>query len=611
MQSVAVRLIVEREREIQQFKSEIYYVVNGVFAIMNPDGSASEVKAQLGSRFKTVDEVLAFLEQCKASTYHVESIQKKPVKRTPAPPFTTSTLQQEAARKLGLTVSQTMMIAQHLYENGQITYMRTDSVNLSKLCLGASKEEIVRLYGSEYSKTRQYHTSSKGAQEAHEAIRPTYMDRTEIEGSAQEKRLYELIWKRTVASQMADAEIEKTTVTIAVKNQETGKRNEEEFVAQGEVVKFDGFIKVYRESLDDDEQQEEYGHILPPLHEGQELIRREINASERFVAGPQRYTEASLVHKMEELGIGRPSTYAPTISTIQQREYVIKGDKKGEERQYAVYTLKGKQISQRNRKEIVGSEKGKLIPTDIGIVVNDFLMKHFTEIMDYNFTAKVEQDFDKIAEGDEQWKDMMHSFYKDFEPTVEHTINSRDLHKAGERVLGKDPKTGKPVFVKIGRFGPVVQIGTADDNEKPTFAQMPKEKSIETITLEEALELFKLPREIGDYEGKPVTIGAGRFGPYILYDRKYTSVPKGTDPMSLTLDEAVGLIKEKQQEEKRKHLKVFVEDTKLEVLDGRYGPYLAYDGKNYRLPKSMHDKAAELTYEECMKVITATPVKKS
>ena len=504
-----------------------------------------------------------------------------------------------------------MMIAQHLYENGQITYMRTDSVNLSKLCLGASKEEIVRLYGSEYSKTRQYHTSSKGAQEAHEAIRPTYMDRTEIDGSAQEKRLYELIWKRTVASQMADAEIEKTTVTIAVKNQETGKRNEEEFVAQGEVVKFDGFIKVYRESLDDDEQQEEYGHILPPLHEGQELIRREINASERFVAGPQRYTEASLVHKMEELGIGRPSTYAPTISTIQQREYVIKGDKKGEERQYAVYTLKGKQISQRNRKEIVGSEKGKLIPTDIGIVVNDFLMKHFTEIMDYNFTAKVEQDFDKIAEGDEQWKDMMHSFYKDFEPTVEHTINSRDLHKAGERVLGKDPKTGKPVFVKIGRFGPVVQIGTADDNEKPTFAQMPKEKSIETITLEEALELFKLPREIGDYEGKPVTIGAGRFGPYILYDRKYTSVPKGTDPMSLTLDEAIGLIKEKQQEEKRKHLKVFVEDTKLEVLDGRYGPYLAYDGKNYRLPKSMHDKAAELTYEECMKVITATPVKKS
>ena len=603
VQSVAVRLIVEREREILNFKSEIYYVVNGIFAITNPDGSATEVKAQLGSRFKTEEEVMAFLEQCKTSDYTVESIVKKPVKRTPAPPFTTSTLQQEAARKLGLTVSQTMMIAQHLYESGLITYMRTDSVNLSKLCLGASKEEIVRLYGKEYSKTRQYHTSAKGAQEAHEAIRPTYMDRVEIEGSGQEKRLYELIWKRTVASQMADAEIEKTTVTIAIKNQESGVRSQEEFIAQGEVVKFDGFIKVYRESIDDEDQQDEFGHILPPMNEGQELTRREINAVERFVTGPQRYTEASLVHKLEELGIGRPSTYAPTISTIQQREYVQKGDKKGEDRPYTIYQLKGKQINQKTRKEIVGSEKGKLIPTDIGIVVNDFLMKNFAEIMDYNFTAKVEQDFDKIAEGDEKWTDMMRSFYKEFEPTVERTINSRDRHKAGERVLGKDPKSGKPVFVKIGRFGPVVQIGTADDNEKPTFAQMPKDKSIETITLEEALELFKLPREIGDYQCKPVTIGAGRFGPYILFDRKYTSVPKGVDPMSITLDEAIELIQEKQQEEKRKHLKTFPEDPKLEVLDGRYGPYLAYDGKNYRLPKNMHEKAAELTLEDCMKII--------
>ena len=461
----------------------------------------------------------------------------------------------------------------------------------------------MRLYGSEYSKTRQYHTSSKGAQEAHEAIRPTYMDKAEIEGSAQEKRLYELIWKRTVASQMADAEIEKTTVTIGIRNQETGVRCEEEFVAQGEVVKFDGFIKVYRESVDDDDQQEEFGHILPPLEDGQELVRREVNATERFTAGPQRYTEASLVHKMEELGIGRPSTYAPTISTIQQREYVQKGDKKGEDRSYAVYTLKGKQITQKTRKEIVGSEKGKLIPTDIGVVVNDFLMKNFTEIMDYNFTAKVEQDFDKIAEGDETWTDMMRSFYKEFEPTVERTINSRDQHKAGERVLGKDPKTGKPVFVKIGRFGPVVQIGTADDKEKPTFSQMPKDKSIETITLEEALELFKLPREIGEINGKPVTIGAGRFGPYVLYNRKYTSLPKGADPMTITLEEAIGLIQEKQQEEERKHLKKFDEDPKLEVVNGRYGPYLVYDGKNYRLPKNMHEKAAELTYEECMKVI--------
>ena len=611
VQSVAVRLIVEREREIQGFKSETYYVVNGIFAITNPDGSATEVKAMLGSRFKTEAEVMNFLEQCKTSDYEVESIVRKPVKRTPAPPFTTSTLQQEAARKLGFTVSQTMMVAQHLYENGQITYMRTDSVNLSKLCLGASKEEIVRLYGKEYSKTRQYHTSSKGAQEAHEAIRPTYMDKSEIEGTAQEKRLYELIWKRTIASQMADAEIEKTIATIGIRNQETGIRSQEEFVAQGEVVKFDGFIKVYRESLDDEEQQEEFGHILPPLKEGQQLTRREITATERFAAGPQRYTEASLVHKMEELGIGRPSTYAPTISTIQQREYVQKGDKKGEDRTYTIYTLKGKQVAQKTRKEIVGSEKGKLIPTDIGIVVNDFLMKNFNEIMDYNFTAKVEQDFDRIAEGEEKWTDMMRMFYKEFEPTVQRTINSRHEHKAGERILGTDPKSGKPVFVKIGRFGPVVQIGTADDREKPTFAQMPKDKSMETISLGEALELFKLPRQIGEISGKPVTIGAGRFGPYVLYDRKYTSLPKDADPMTITLDEAMELIREKQQEDDKKHLKKFAEDTKLEVLNGRYGPYLVYDGKNYRLPKSMHEKAAELTYEECMKVINAVPTKKS
>ncbi len=611
VQSVAVRLIVEREREIQGFKSETYYVVNGIFAIINPDGSATEVKATLGSRFKTEAEVMSFLEQCKTSDYEVENIVRKPVKRTPAPPFTTSTLQQEAARKLGFTVSQTMMVAQHLYENGQITYMRTDSVNLSKLCLGASKEEIVRLYGKEYSKTRQYHTNSKGAQEAHEAIRPTYMDKAEIEGTAQEKRLYELIWKRTIASQMADAEIEKTIATIGIRNQATGTRSQEEFVAQGEVVKFDGFIKVYRESLDDEEQQEEFGHILPPLKEGQPLVRREITATERFTAGPQRYTEASLVHKMEELGIGRPSTYAPTISTIQQREYVQKGDKKGEDRPYAIYTLKGKQIAQKTRKEIVGSEKGKLIPTDIGIVVNDFLMKNFNEIMDYNFTAKVEQDFDRIAEGEEKWTDMMRMFYKEFEPTVERTINSRHEHKAGERILGTDPKSGKPVFVKIGRFGPVVQIGTADDREKPSFAQMPKDKSMETISLSEALELFKLPRQIGEIGGKPVTIGAGRFGPYVLYDRKYTSLPKDADPMAITLDEAMELIREKQQEDDKKHLKKFAEDAKLEVLNGRYGPYLVYDGKNYRLPKSMHEKAAELTYEECMKVINAAPTRKS
>ena len=605
VQSVAVRLIVEREREIQNFQSETYYSVNGIFAITNADGSATEVKALLANRFKTEDEVNAFLEKCKEAVYTVESVTKKPVKRSPAPPFTTSTLQQEAARKLGFTVSQTMMVAQHLYESGKITYMRTDSVNLSKLCLGASKEEITRLYGQEYSKTRQYHTSSKGAQEAHEAIRPTYMDQSEIEGSSQEKRLYELIWKRTIASQMADAEIEKTTANISVSG------TDELFIAQGEVVKFDGFIKVYRESSEDEEQQEEFGHLLPPLKKGQELTRREIIATERFSLGPQRYTEASLVHKMEELGIGRPSTYAPTISTIQQREYVQKGDKKGEDRAFTIFTLKGKQITQKTRKENVGSEKGKLIPTDIGIVVNDFLMDNFNDIMDYNFTAKVEQDFDKIAEGNETWTDMMQTFYDDFVPEVEKTMNSRNEHKAGERQLGTDPKSGRPVFVKIGRFGPVVQIGTADDQDKPQFAQLPKEQSMETITLNEALELFKLPRELGDYEHKPVTIGAGRFGPYILHNRQYASLPKDTDPMTITLDEAIALIEEKRKQDSQKHLKIFLEDPKLEVLNGRYGPYLAYDGKNYRLPKNMHERAAQLTYEECMKVINAVPTKKS
>ena len=605
VQSVAVRLIVEREREIQNFKSETYYSVNGIFAITNADGSATEVKAMLASRFKTEEEVNAFLEKCKEATYTVESITKKPVKRTPAPPFTTSTLQQEAARKLGFTVSQTMMVAQHLYENGRITYMRTDSVNLSKLCLGASKEEIISLYGQDYSKPRQYHTSSKGAQEAHEAIRPTYMDQPEIEGTVQEKRLYELIWKRTIASQMADAEIEKTTANISIST--TG----EQFVAQGEVVKFDGFIKVYRESAEDDEQQEEFGHLLPPMKKGQELTRREITATERSSQGPQRYTEASLVHKMEELGIGRPSTYAPTISTIQQREYVQKGDKKGEERSFTIITLKGKQVTQKTRKEVVGSEKGKLIPTDIGIVVNDFLMDNFNDIMDYNFTAKVEQDFDRIAEGEEKWTDMMQTFYDDFMPEVDKTMNSRKEHKAGERELGIDPKSGRPVFVKIGRFGPVVQIGTADDKDKPQFAQLPKDQSMETITLNDALELFKLPRELGDYEHKPVTIGTGRFGPYILHNRKYTSLPKGADPMTITLDEAIALIEEKREQDNQKHLKFFLEDPKLEVLNGRYGPYLAYDGKNYRLPKSLHEKAAQLTYDECMKVIQAVPAKKN
>ena len=602
VQSVAVRLIVEREREIQAFHSEPYYRVNALFGITNADGSQSEVKAELDTRFKTHEEAVAFLEQCKDAKFAVSNITKKPLRRTPAPPFTTSTLQQEAARKLGFTVSQTMMVAQRLYESGRITYMRTDSVNLSSLAINTSKDEIIKLWGKEYSKTRNYHTHAKGAQEAHEAIRPTFMSQAEIDGTAQEKRLYELIWKRTAASQMADALIDKTTVTIDIAGSQA------KFIANGEVVTFDGFLKVYRESTDeDDNNQEEATHMLPVMQVGNVLERREITSTERFSMGPIRYTEASLVHKLEELGIGRPSTYAPTISTIQQREYVQKGDKKGEERTYTVDTLKGTKVTSRERKEMVGSEKGKLLPTDIGIVVNDFLMANFPDIMDYNFTAKVEQQFDRIAEGKEEWNTMMKVFDKSFEPTVDKVMNARSEHKAGERQLGKEPETGKPVFVKIGRFGPVVQIGSADDTEKPRFSQLPSDKSIETITLEEALELFKLPRTIGEFEGSDVVIGAGRFGPYVMHNKKYVSLPKGTDPMKVTLEEAIQLIEEKREQEQKRHIKAFDEDAKLEVLNGRYGPYIAYDGKNYRMPKALHEKAAELSYAECMEIVNNAP----
>ena len=605
VQSVAVRLIVEREREIQKFKSEPYYRVVAIFALLNEDGNATEVKAELDKRFKTHEEVEEFLEKCKDAKFMVESVSKKPLKRTPAPPFTTSTLQQEAARKLGFTVSQTMMIAQKLYESGRITYMRTDSVNLSTLCTNASKDEIIKVYGNEYSHPRAYHTHSKGAQEAHEAIRPTYMSETSIDGTSQEKRLYELIWKRTIASQRADAQIEKTTVTISIDD------TDEKFVANGEVITFDGFIKVYRESTDDEDNSEDSTHILPAMQEGDELQRREITATERFSAAPLRYTEASLVKKLEDLGIGRPSTYAPTISTIQQREYVQKGDKKGEERSYTVDSLKGIKVTQKIKKEIAGNEKGKLLPTDIGIVVNDFLMENFPGIMDYNFTANVEQKFDDIAEGKTDWNKWMKNFDKEFEPEVDQVMNARSEHKAGERELGNDPKSGRPVFVKIGRFGPVVQIGTADDKDKPQFAQLPADKSIETITLEEALELFKLPRELGDFEGSKVSIGTGRFGPYVLHNRKYVSIPKEEDPMTITLERAIKLINEKREAEQKRHLKTFAEDSKLELLNGRYGPYIAYDGKNYRLPKNKMDNVEALTYEECMTIIKEAPEPKA
>ena len=617
VQSVAVRLIVEREREIQQFKSEPYYRVNAIFGLTRQDGSQVEVKAELDKRFTNHDEAVAFLELCRNAEFSVEAIQKKPLKRSPAPPFTTSTLQQEAARKLGFSVSQTMMVAQHLYENGLITYMRTDSVNLSNLAIGTAKEEITKLYGEEYSQPHNFHTHSKGAQEAHEAIRPTYISNTTIDGTAQEKRLYDLIWKRTVASQMADAQIEKTTVTIRISADDPTLAH---FVANGEVVTFDGFLKVYRESTDDDDNNNmninatdadnNFSHHLPVMAVNDVLSRREITSTERFSQGPSRYTEASLVHKMEELGIGRPSTYAPTISTIQQREYVQKGDRKGEERSYTIDTLRGIQITEKTKVEVTGNEKGKLLPTDIGIVVNDFLIENFPDIMDYNFTARVEQQFDQIAEGKEPWTDMMRNFDSRFEPDVEKVINARSEHKAGERQLGNDPKTGRPVFVKIGRFGPVVQIGAADDEQKPQFAQLPADKRMDEITLDEALELFKLPRTVGQFEGSDVVIGAGRFGPYVLHNKKYTSLPKTEDPMTVTLDTAIKLIEEKRQQEAQRHIKQFDEDAKLEILNGRYGPYIAYDGKNYRIPKAQHDKAAQLTYEQCMEIVNATPVKK-
>ncbi len=604
VQSVAVRLVVDRERELHAFKAEPFYRVTAIFAITNEEGGITEVDAELDTRFKTHEEALAFLEKCKNASFSVESVAKKPSKRSPAPPFTTSTLQQEAARKLGFSVSQTMMVAQRLYESGRITYMRTDSVNLSGLCINATKEEVIQQWGEQYSAPRNFHTHAKGAQEAHEAIRPTYMNVTKIEGTQQEKKLYDLIWKRTTASQMAEAQVEKTRVTINI----TGAS--EHFVATGEVIVFDGFLKVYRESTDDeDEAQQDASRMLPPMKEGDKLERREITAIERFSQGPSRYTEASLVHKMEELGIGRPSTYAPTISTIQQRQYVTRGDSKGKERQYVVDTLKGLVITTKNKKENVGGDKGKLLPTDVGIVVNDFLMESFPSIMDYNFTARVEEDFDRIAEGQEQWKEMMKNFYAGFGPTVDTVMNARSEHKAGERVLGEDPATGKPVLVKIGRFGPVAQIGIASDDEKPRFSNLTAGLSIETITLEEALELFKLPRTIGEFEGKPVVIGTGRFGPYILHDKKYTSLPSTEDPHSVTLETSVALIEQKRMQEKQKHLKSFSEDEKLEVINGKYGPYLAYDGKNYKLPKELHEKAAELTYEQCMELVNAAPAK--
>ena len=591
VQSVAVRLIVEREREISAFKPEAAYRVIGEFLL--PGGEL--LKAELSQRLKTEDEAKALLEACKTARFSIGDVTVKPAKKSPAAPFTTSTLQQEAARKLGFSVAQTMMVAQRLYEAGHITYMRTDSVNLSSLAINTTKDEIVKTLGERYLHIRNYHTHTKGAQEAHEAIRPTYISHHEINASSQEKRLYELIWKRTIASQMSDAELEKTTATIAV----SGRK--EHFVAVGEVLKFDGFLKVYMESTDDESDAEGNDKMLPALAKGDVLALSSVTATERFSQAPARYTEASLVRKLEELGIGRPSTYAPTISTIQQREYVEKGDRKGTERKYRMLTLHDGKIESGEKTELTGADKGKLLPTDIGVVVNDFLMEYFPDILNYNFTANVEQQFDDIAEGKTVWNDEIDHFYKLFHPVVESALALRLEHKVGERVLGTDPKSGRPVSVKIGRFGPLVQIGTPEDAEKPLFASLLKGQSMSTITLEEALKLFDLPRTLGDFEGKTVVVGIGRFGPYIRHDGKYVSLPKEFTPQGVSLEDAIILIQQKREQESQRLIKKFDEDDELELLNGRFGPYIAYKKKNYKLPKG--SEPALLTFADCMKIV--------
>ena len=597
VQSVAVRLIVEREREINEFVSEAAFRVIANFIL--PDGT-TVLKAELNRRLKDKKEVEAFLESCKNASFTIDDITTKPVKKSPAPPFTTSTLQQEAARKLGYSVSQTMMIAQRLYESGLITYMRTDSVNLSDLALGTAKEAIFETYGEKYYKFRQYHTKSKGAQEAHEAIRPTYISNVEAGSSSQEKKLYELIRKRTIACQMADAELERTTISVGISGQT------ERFVAVGEVISFEGFLQVYMESNDDDTEKEQENGLLPPVKLHETLSLKDIVATERFTQRPPRYTEASLVRRLEELGIGRPSTYAPTIQTIQNREYVVKGDKEGVERAYTVVSLSKGKIEEAEKTETVGADRNKLMPTDIGTVVNDFLMEYFPDVLDYNFTASVEKEFDSVAEGELVWTKAIDKFYKIFHPIVEATAAVKTEHKVGERQLGIDPKSGNPVFVKIGRYGPVVQIGVAhaDDKEapKPQFASLMKGQSIDTITLEEALKLFDLPRTVGEYEGKVMVAAVGRFGPFIRHDGKFVSIPKDLNPLTITAEEAIALIEGKRVKDEQRFIKKFEEDPEMEILKGRFGPYISYQKANYRIPKTVTDPTV-LTLEDCKKII--------
>ena len=593
VQSVAVRLIVEREREIQTFQPEAAYRVVATFMVPDIDGNMTEMKAELGTRLKTKEEAEAFLQSCKTATFTIEEVQTKPSTKSPAAPFTTSTLQQEAARKLGFSVSQTMTIAQRLYESGQITYMRTDSTNLSGLCLGASKKLIIESMGEQYHQMRNFKTKAKGAQEAHEAIRPTYMDRQSIDAPSAERRLYELIWKRTIASQMAEAQFEKTTATISVNN------SPYTFTATGEVLMFDGFLRVYRASAD--EENEGQKGLLPPLQCDQQLQYSEIQATERYTQRPNRYNEGSLVKKLEELGIGRPSTYAPTISTIQNRDYVVKEDSASQERTINVIKLKNGKMTDKITSETYGSEKASLKPTDIGTVVNDFLIQYFPQVLDYNFTANIEKEFDEVAEGEKPWDGVIAAFYNDFAPLIDKTMSEKQERKVGERILGTDPKSGRQVSVKIGRFGPVVQIGTASENDKPRFAQLQKGQSIDTITLDEALSLFALPRTLGEWEGMPVSVNVGRFGPYIQIGKEFVSLPATLDPLNVEIDEAIDLVEKKRQYEQKRQIKTFDENPDLEILNGRYGPYIAMGGKNYKIPSSVDPASLDLA--TCLEII--------
>lgn len=600
VQSVAVRLIVEREEEIRNFTAVSSFRIIAVFPIKSGKRTI-KLRAELNTRFNTREEAIAFLERCMNSKYAVEDIETRPAKKSPAPPFTTSTLQQEASRKLGFSVANTMRIAQELYESGKITYMRTDSVNLSGLALNMARKEITETFGEEYVKTRNFTTRTKGAQEAHEAIRPTYLNTRTIEGDRSHKRLYDLIWKRTIASQMADAELEKTTVTIGISGVA------EKFIARGEVIRFDGFLKVYMESSE--EQGEEDGeNVLPPLAAGEELKIEQMTAEQRFTQQPTRYTEATLVRKLEELGIGRPSTYAPTISTIQKRGYVVREDREGILRPWLLITSRDGKITEETQVEKLGFEKSKLFPTDIGTLVNNFLLQHFENIMDYNFTALVEEEFDEIAQGRLAWQKMISEFYSPFHDQITTTLEGT-RKVSGEKVIGTDPASGARVLVKIGRYGPMVQIGEGEGGQKPKFSALKKGQSMDTITLEEALELFRLPRNLGMYENEEIIVSTGRFGPYIRYKAAFVSLPKSDDPLTVTIERAIEIIRAKQEEEKGRIIKAFDEEPLMRVINGRYGAYLSYNKQNYRLPKGK--KPEDLTLEDCRKIVSETQPTKS